>query len=189
MSVRTLRCAIEQVIAWHSRLYVEPHAAAFVAVAGWYSRPPARFEVECEGITSPWLRGGTGFRMEVDWGEATVDKAERLRATMQQKPLVELAALAVAFLLARRVLKVGRLEVSEYWERADYLLPGAEHVLEASGTEVPGDLGRRHREKAAQAQSNPFGWPAYVVVCAFQDEPHRVRLSHHHHKGASRGEG
>ena len=158
-------------------------------MVGWYSRPPARFAVECERIASPWLRGVTGFRMEVGWGEATVDKAERLRATMQQKPLVELASLAVAFLLARRVLKVGRLEITEYGDRADYCLPQVEHVLEASGTEVPGELGRRHREKTAQAQGNPFGWPAFVVVCAFQDEPHRVRLSHHHHKGASRGEG
>jgi len=189
MSARTLRCSIEDIIAWHPRLHVEPHAAAFVAVVGWYSRPPAGFEVECERIASPWLRGATSFRMDVGWGDATVDKAERLRATMQQKPLVELAALAVAFLLARRVLKAGRLEVSEYWERADYRLPGAEHVLEASGTEVPGELARRHREKAAQARSNPLGWPAYVVVSAFGDEPHRVRLSHHPHQGASRGEG
>jgi hypothetical protein len=83
MTPRTLRCSIEDVVGWHPRLYVEPHAAAFVAVVGWYSRPRARFDVECEGIASPWLRGRSGFRMGVGWGEATVDKAERLRATMQ----------------------------------------------------------------------------------------------------------
>jgi hypothetical protein len=189
MSPRSLRYSIEDIIAWHPRLYVEPHAAAFVAVAGWYSRPPACFEVERERITSRWLRGATQFRMEVGWDEPTIDKAERLRATMQQKPLVELASLAVAFLLTRRILRMGRLDVTDYGDRADYCSPRTKRVLEVSGTEVPAELGRRHREKAAQAQSNPFGWDATVVVCAFREEAHRVCLSSHHHKGANRGEG
>jgi hypothetical protein len=189
MSPRTLRCAIEDIIEWHPRLYVEPHAAAFVAVVGWYSRPPAPFEVECEGVASRSLLGPTRFALEVGWDEPTVDKAERLRATMQQKPLVELAALAVAFLLAGRILRLGRLEVTQYGDRADYCSPATKRVLEASGTEVPAEFRRRYREKVAQATSNPFGWDACVVVCAFHDEPHRVRLSTHRHKGASRDEG
>jgi hypothetical protein len=189
VSPRTLRCSIEQIIEWHPRLYVEPHAAAFVAVAGWYSRPPAHAEVECEGVSPRWLRGATGFRMEVGWDGETVDKAERLRATMQQKLLVELAALAVAFLLGRRILKMGRLDVTDYGGRADYCSPKTRRVLEASGTEVPAEFGRRHREKVEQALKNPFGWDACVVVCAFREEAHRVRLSSHPYEGASRGEG
>ncbi len=51
--------------------------------------------------------------------------------------------------------------------------------LEVSGTEVSGELGRRHREKVAQALLNPFGWDAYVVVCAFSSRGHRIRFSFH----------
>jgi hypothetical protein len=40
-------------------------------------------------------------------------------------------------------------------------------VLEVSGTQNPDELARRHRDKVAQAQDNPFGWGACVVICAF----------------------
>jgi hypothetical protein len=52
-------------------------------------------------------------------------------------------------------------------------------VLEISGTQVPTGLGQRHREKVAQARDNPFGWDAYVVVCAFSAEGHRIRFTRH----------
>jgi len=52
--------------------------------------------------------------------------------------------------------------------------------LEVSGTETRGELARRHRKKVAQALRNPLGWDAYVVVCAFSSEGHRIRLSFHH---------
>jgi hypothetical protein len=48
-----------------------------------------------------------------------------------------------------------------------------------SGTERPSELGRRHREKVTQALANPFGWSAYVVVCAFSQEVHQIRFSYH----------
>jgi hypothetical protein len=38
---------------------------------------------------------------------------------------------------------------------------------------------RRHRDKVAQAPANPFRWDAYVVVCAFCAQGHRVRFSGH----------
>jgi hypothetical protein len=62
-------------------------------------------------------------------------------------------------------------------------------VLEISGTEVPSQLERRHREKVAQARDNPFGWDAYVVVCAFSGGGHRIRFTRHVFKEAKRGEG
>jgi hypothetical protein len=54
---------------------------------------------------------------------------------------------------------------------------------------VPAELGRRHREKVAQARENPFGWDAYVVVCAFSTGGHRIRFTGHPFEGAKRGEG
>ena len=62
-------------------------------------------------------------------------------------------------------------------------------VLEVSGTEVPGELGRRHREKIAQARDNPFGWDAYVIICGFSATRHRILISKHSLKEAEHGKG
>src|SRR5947209_427490 len=103
MSLRTLRCAIEDLEDWYPRLFLEPHIVAAVAVMSRYSDPPAPFDVACAGITSRWLGQDSAFRLEVSWAEETAVKAGRLLATMQQKPVVELAAVALAFVLARRL--------------------------------------------------------------------------------------
>jgi hypothetical protein len=188
MAVRLLRCAIEQIVDWHPHLFVEPHVAAFVAVASRYSPSPALFDVACENVTSRRLGKATGFRLEVSWHSDTAEKAERLRATMQAGPLVELAAVAVALVLVRRVVPLGQLDVTGYGARADYRGKKRRLVLEISGTEVPGEIGRRHRERVAQARDNPFGWDAYVVICAFSVEGHRIRFSKHPGKEADDGE-
>src|ERR671936_786365 len=96
---RTLRCAVEDLEDWYPRLFLEPHCVACVAVMRRYSAPPATFEVACEGITSRWLRQDSSFRLEVSWTEETAAKADRLLATMQQKPVVEMASIALAFIL------------------------------------------------------------------------------------------
>jgi hypothetical protein len=179
MAARTLRCAIEQVADWHPTLFVEPHVVAFVAVASQYSRPPARFEVECVNIASHWLGHAVECRLEVTWHQDTAEKAERMRATMQAGPLVELASVALALILVKRVLPLGRLDVTAYGARADYRARKRKLVLEVSGTQVADELGRRHREKVAQARDNPFGWEACVVVCGFSLNGHRVRFSRH----------
>src|SRR5438105_1298319 len=167
MAARLLRCAIEQVEDWHSHLFVEPHIVAFVAVANQYSPSPARFAVACENVTSRWLGQASDFQLEVSWHGDTAKKADRLRATMQSGPLVELASIALALVLARRVVPLGRLDVTDHGARADYRARKRKLVLEVSGTEDLAELGRRHREKVAQVLDNPFGWDACVVVCAF----------------------
>lgn len=188
MAARLLRCAIEQVEDWHAHLFVEPHVVAFVAVACRYSPSPAVFDVTCENIASRWLGRAAEFRLEVSWHDDTAEKAERLRATMQSGPLVELASVALALILVRRVAALGRLDVTDYGGRADYRGRNRKLVLEISGTEVPAELGRRHREKVAQARDNPFGWDAYVVVCAFSPAGHRIRFSKHSVPEADNGE-
>jgi hypothetical protein len=179
MAARLLRCTIEQLADWHSHLFVEPHVVAFVAVANHYSPSPARFDVSCDNVTSRWLGKAAEFRLEVSWRDATAEKADRLRATMQSGPLVELGSVALALILGKRVVPLGRLDVTEYGARADYRARKRKVVLEISGTVVPTELGRRHREKVAQARDNPFGWDAYVVVCAFSSAGHRIRFSRH----------
>src|SRR5579872_2706112 len=79
VGVRVLRCAIEQVADWHLHLFLEAHVVAFVAVANRYSRPPALFDVACDGVTSRWLGKAADFRLEVSWHPDTDGKAERLR--------------------------------------------------------------------------------------------------------------
>jgi hypothetical protein len=101
---------------------------------------------------------------------------------------VELASVALALILGKRAVPLGRLDVTDYGARADYRGRKRKVVLEISGTEVPGELERRHREKVAQARDNPFGWDAYVVICAFSPAGHRIRLSRHPFKEAEHGE-
>src|SRR5262245_23640713 len=120
MATRHLRCAIEQIADWHPHLFVEPHIVAFVAVANQYSLSPARFDVECGNVTSRWLGKATAFRLVVSWHKDTAENAARLRATMQTGPLVELAAVALALILVKRVVPLGRLDVTGYGARADY---------------------------------------------------------------------
>ncbi len=87
--------------------------------------------------------------------------------------------MALALILGCRVVPLGRLFVTDHGDRADYRARKRKVVLEVSGTEVADELGRRHREKIAQARDNPFGWDAYVVVCAFSSAGHRIRFSRH----------
>jgi hypothetical protein len=179
MKPRVLRYAIEELAGAHPHLYVEPYAVAFVAVTGQYSVSPAEFFVDCKGVKSRWLGKADQLRLQVSWAGETIDKAERLRLTMPARSLVELAAVAVALVLVHRVIPLGTLNVMEHGGRADYRSSLVERVLEVSGTESLADLGRRHREKVAQALANPFRWDAYVVVCAFCAEGHRVRFTGH----------
>jgi hypothetical protein len=188
MAARLLRCAIEQIADWHSHLFVEPHIVAFVAVANRYSPSPAIFDVACENVASRWLGKADAVRLKVAWHDNTAEKAERLRATMQAGPLVELASVALALVLAKRIVPLGRLDVTDYGARADYRARSREQVLEISGTEVPDELGRRHREKVALARDNPFGWEAHVIVCAFSPTGHRIRFSKHAVQEAGSGE-
>jgi hypothetical protein len=187
MATRVFRCAIEEIADWHANLYVEPHVAAFVAVASQHSPSPALFNVECDNLASHWLGKSTECRLEVSWREDTAEKAARLRATLQAKPLVELASVALALILGSRIVPLGQLLVTDHGDRADYRARKRKAVLEVSGTENPGELGRRHREKVAQARGNPFGWEAYVVVCAFSVAGHRIRFSRHPFEEAQYG--
>jgi hypothetical protein len=182
MKPPVLRCAFEDLSAWHPHLYVEPYGVAFVAVTGQYSVSPASFVVDCEGVKSRWLGRAHGFALEVSWREETVDKAERLRATMPARSLVELAAISVALLLGHDVVPLGTLNVIEHGGRADYRSTVVRRVLEVSGTESLTELPRRRREKVVQALTNPFGWDAYVIVCAFSAERHAVSFSGHRWK-------
>lgn len=126
--MRTMRCPIEDVETWYPRLFLEPHIVACVAVLSFYSDSPATFDVACEGIVSSWLASDSSFRLEIAWTERTAAKASRLLATMQRKPVVELASLALAFTLARRLIALGQLDVNDYGERADYRSLSAECV-------------------------------------------------------------
>lgn len=116
----TFRCAIEKISDWHPRLFLEAHIVACVAVMRLYSASPAVFEVTCENITSDWLGEETWFMLEVSWLEETERKAERLRATIQKKPIVEMAASALAFILTPNIVNLGQLDVTNYGDRADY---------------------------------------------------------------------
>ena len=175
----TFKGTIEKISDWHPRLFLEAHIVACVAVMRLYSASPAVFEVTCENIASDWLGEETRFMLEVSWSEETERKAERLRATIQTKPIVEMAASALAFILTPNIVNLGQLDVTNYGDRADYRSLDMQNVLEISGTEVASELARRHREKVAQALENPFGLNAYVVVCAFSPIAHLIQFSYH----------
>jgi hypothetical protein len=173
------KCAIEKISNWHPRLFLELHVVACVAVMRSYSASPAVFDITCENIASDWLGEDTRFTLEVSWSEETERNAERLRATIQTKPIVEMAASALAFVLTPHIVNLGQLDVMNYGDRADYRSLDMQSVLEISGTETPSELARRHREKISQALENPFGFDAYIVVCAFSKTGHQIRFSYH----------
>jgi hypothetical protein len=125
----------------------------------------------------------------VSWQNNTAEKAARLQTTMQARPLLELASIALALILASRVVPLGQLLVTDYGDRVDYRARKRMAVLEVSGTQNVAELGRQHQEKVAQAQANPYGWEAYVVVCAFSAEGHLIRLTRHPCEEALHGEG
>lgn len=177
--MRTFRCAIEKISDWHPYLFLEAHIVAGVAVMRSYTASPAVFEVTCENIVSDRLSEETQFTLIVSWSEETERNADRLRATIQRRPLVEMAASALAFILTPNILNLGQLDVTNYGGRADYRSLEMQSVLEISGTEAASELARRHREKIAQALENPFGLDAYVVVCAFSTFGHLIRFSYH----------
>ena len=176
------KCAIEKISNWHPRLFLELHVVACVAVMRSYSASPAVFDITCENIASDWLGEDTRFTLEVSWSEETERNAERLRATIQTKPIVEMAASALAFVLTPHIVNLGQLDVMNYGDRADYRSLDMQSVLEISGTETPSELARRHREKISQALENPFGLDAYVVVCSFSSSGHHIRFSYHRWK-------
>lgn len=173
------RCAIEKVSDWHPRMFLEAHIVACVSVIRSYSASPAKFEVICEDIISNWLGEETQFMLEVSWSEETERKAERLRATIQTKPIIEMAASALAFVLIPNIVNLGQLDVTNYGDRADYRSLDMSSVLEISGTETASEFRRRHREKVTQALQNPFGWDAYVIVSSFSEFGHIIRFSYH----------
>jgi hypothetical protein len=177
--MRVLRSAVEKVIDWYPYLFLDSHVAACVAVLEKYSKSPGVFQVDCAGISSDWLGGSNRLRLELTWKAFTAAKAARLRDTIQSRPLVEMAATSVAFVIAHRVLGLRRLFVTAYGDRVDYRSSLRRKVLEISGTERADMLDRRHREKVAQARKNPLHWDAYVIVCAFAAPMHRIRMSHH----------
>ena len=177
--VRTLRCSIEDLEKWHPWFFLEPQIVACIAVLARHGPSPASFDVECLNVESAWLGAASHFRLEVSWTPETAEKAERLRATVQAKPLVEMAATALAFAITHHVLRLGQLDVTHYGDRTDYRSTRISCMLEVSGTETPSELARRHRQKIAQAALNPLRWDAYVVVCAFSSLGHRIRLSFH----------
>ena len=95
-------------------------------------------------------------------------------------PTSRMAATALALVIAHHFVRLGQLDVTNYGDRTDFRSTRISCTLEVSGTETRSELGRRHRQKVAQALRNPLGWDAYVVVCAFSAEGHRIRLSFHH---------
>ena len=115
-----LKCPIERISDWHPHLFLELHTVACVSVIRSYSASPAVFEVTCENIVSDWLGEETQFLLEISWSEETERNAERLRSTIQTKPLVEMAASSIVFVLTPNIVNLGQLDVTNYGDRADY---------------------------------------------------------------------
>jgi hypothetical protein len=187
MTERTLQLKIEDIARWHPWFFLEPHIVSFAAVIGPYGESPAIFDVECAQVECAWLAGRSRFLLEVAWSGKTANKADRMRATVQAKPLVEMAATALALALSHRVLDLGQLDVTRYGDRTDFRSAARSCMLEISGTESVDEFARRHREKVAQAMANPLNWDSYVMVCGFSGRGHRIRLSFHRAAGAPDG--
>ena len=175
--MRTVTCAIENVIKQHPQRLLDAHVAACAAILSKYSGSPAKLTVECPDVRSEWLGDERQFILNVTWKPRTARKGERICRTIQRKPVIEMAAVGLPLLLERKLLQLQDVRVADYGDRTDYRSFEDRCLLEISGTEVAGELTRRVREKVAQAIVNPFHWVVYVIVCAFDASGHRVHLS------------
>jgi hypothetical protein len=110
MAARTLRRNIEDLHEWHPWFFLEPQIVACAAVLARYGKPPAVFDVDCLNIRSTWLGEAAEFRLEISSSSSTAEKAERLRATVQSRSLVEMAATALALAIVHHVLQLGQLD-------------------------------------------------------------------------------
>jgi hypothetical protein len=174
--MRVLRLAIEKVVGWHASLFLEPHAVACAAILTRYSGSPAAFDLEWQKGTLAPARPEQR-RLLISWSDRMTTRAERLRRTTQRKQLVEMAALALAFLVAYRVARLREWDVTRYGEHVDYRSLQRKIVLEVSGTESPRLFERRHRQKLLQAAQNPWGFSSLVVICGFFAAGHRIRVT------------
>ncbi len=110
----TLHCNIEDLVRWHPWFFLEQQIVACAAVLSshGHGRPPAVLDVDSFNVKSRWLSGAEQFRLEVTWSRETAERAERLRATVQSKPLVEMEATALAMVIAHHLLPLGQLDVT-----------------------------------------------------------------------------
>lgn len=187
MKVRIIRCQIEDIADWYPQLFLDAHIAACVSVLTKYSESPARLNVECQDLDLGRKHKLEQLVLEISWCNESAVKGDRLRATVQSNQLVEMAATTIALALVHRVISLKKVEVTDHGDRADYRSRHNDCVLEISGTESVSQLPLRHRAKIAQALENPYGWDAYVVVCAFSQDGHYVRFSQHSAKESENG--
>ena len=80
----------------------------------------------------------------------------------------------MACVLVHHLLGGAEVRVTQYGDAADYWISDLHLAIEVSGTESPGQMRRRQREKAAQVRRNPAGWDGYVVVVCFSPAEPRV---------------
>jgi hypothetical protein len=179
MTRHTLQCEIEQLSEGYPSLFLEPHIVSCVAILSQYGPPPAVLQVSCENVESPRWPELAQLVIDLTWRPETQTQATRLLATIQRKPLVEMASCALTMLLVYHVLDRAPLDVTQYGDRADYRFLDRASVLEISGTEKVALLDRRRREKVAQALTNPMERDAYVSVCVFSESGHQIRFSFH----------
>jgi len=179
MTHQTLHCEIERLAEAYPSLFLEPHVVSCVAILSQYGPPPAVIRVSCENIESPRWPELTELVVDLSWRPETLSQATRLLATIQRKPLVEMASCALTMLLVYHVLDGAALDVTQYGDRADYRFLDRASVLEISGTENVAHLDRRHREKVVQASANPMQRDAFVSVCVFSESGHQIRFSFH----------
>lgn len=156
-----------------ARFFINPT----IALMESYNRIPFPFDISCENVESAQLNERDELEIAIAWSALTFPDSGRLLKTIQRNVVVEYAAVAVAFLLAKHVANCVISEVTLRGDRADYFLNDGHLLLEVSGTENDRHLTNRHKEKVAQLQANPFGKPGFVVVCCFSNQ--KGRFSYH----------
>ena len=139
----------------------------------------ARLAVELRG-----LRDADSIehrRLRLTWAP---DSVPRLPPGMQENPVTEWAAVAVACAVVWPYAGLRIHRVAEWGSSFDYWVRGAAGrlALEVSGTTTD-DVAGRHREKVRQLRGNPYCVGGYVIVVGFGTR--QVTFSRHEAEGGT----
>lgn len=157
--------------AMHPRLLWTDIAAAAAAVLNDAATPPPfLFAMAMQDVPG---FAGDALHLRIDPGGISESYVSRLRRTYDASRLIELAAIAIAGLTLYHGGGHEIRDVALRGSAADYLVDGANHVLEVGGRSRLGDFGSAWQQKW-RTLSDRLSGGFYLCVAEFETPAGRL---------------